>query len=38
VALGRGRPLLPVGTVTPPLGLVEVTRLGDAVEHVYRVG
>lgn len=37
VALGRGRPLLPVGTVTPPMRLVEVTRLGDAVEHVYRI-
>lgn len=38
VALGRGRPLLPVGTVTPPLSLVGVSRLGDAVEHVYRIG
>ncbi|MGR2751591.1 dihydrofolate reductase family protein [Agromyces arachidis] len=38
VALGRGRPLLPVGAVTPPLRLTGVTRLGDAVEHVYRVG
>lgn len=38
VALGRGRPLLPVGAVTPPLALTGVTRLGDAVEHVYRVG
>ncbi|MGR0317930.1 dihydrofolate reductase family protein [Agromyces sp. ZXT2-3] len=38
VALGRGRPLLPVTTVTPVLTLTGVTRLGDAVEHVYRVG
>ena len=38
VALGRGRPLLPVGAVTPPLELTGVTRLGDAVEHVYRIG
>ncbi|GAA1061261.1 dihydrofolate reductase family protein [Agromyces bracchium] len=38
VALGRGRPLLPVSDVTPVLSLTGVTRLGDAVEHVYRVG
>ena len=38
VALGRGRPLLPVQAVTPPLELTGVTRLGDAVEHVYRIG
>jgi dihydrofolate reductase len=38
VALGHGRPLLPVGEVTRPLALTGVTRLGDAVEHVYRVG
>lgn len=38
VALGRGRPLFPVATVTPPLALTGVTRLGDAVEHVYRIG
>lgn len=38
VALGRGRPLFPVATVTPPLTLTGVTRLGDAVEHVYRIG
>ncbi|MGR0219303.1 dihydrofolate reductase family protein [Agromyces sp. ZXT2-6] len=38
VALGRGRPLLPVDTVTPPLSLTGVTRLGDSVEHVYRIG
>ncbi|MEI5582991.1 MULTISPECIES: dihydrofolate reductase family protein [unclassified Agromyces] len=37
VALGRGRPLLPVGAVTPPMRLTGVTRLGDAVEHVYRI-
>lgn len=37
VALGRGRPLLPVSTVTSPMRLVEVTRIGDAVEHVYRI-
>jgi dihydrofolate reductase len=37
VALGRGRPLLPVGAVTRPMRLVGVTRLGDAVEHVYRI-
>ncbi|GAA2024745.1 dihydrofolate reductase family protein [Agromyces tropicus] len=38
VALGRGRPLLPVAEVTPTLELTSVTRLGDAVEHVYRLG
>ncbi|GAA1057115.1 dihydrofolate reductase [Agromyces luteolus] len=38
VALGRGRPLLPVSEVTPVLTLTGVTRLGDAVEHVYRIG
>ena len=38
VALGRGRPLLPVQAVTPPLELTAVTRLGDAVEHIYRIG
>jgi dihydrofolate reductase len=38
VALGRGRPLLPVGAVTAPLTLTGVTRVGDAVEHVYRIG
>jgi dihydrofolate reductase len=38
VAIGRGRPLLPVDEVTPPLTLTGVTRLGDAVEHVYRIG
>ncbi|WP_430646327.1 dihydrofolate reductase family protein [Agromyces sp. GXS1127] len=38
VALGRGRPLLPVAEVTPVLTLTGVTRLGDAVEHVYRIG
>jgi dihydrofolate reductase len=37
VALGRGRPLLPVGAVTRPMRLVSVTQLGDAVEHVYRI-
>ncbi|WP_353828342.1 dihydrofolate reductase family protein [Agromyces sp. SYSU T0242] len=38
VALGRGRALLPVDRATTPLSLTAVTRLGDAVEHVYRVG
>ena len=38
VALGAGRPLLPLSTVTPPLKLTSVTQLGDAVEHVYRIG
>jgi len=38
VALGRGRPLLPVDAVTTPLELTSVTRLGNAVEHVYRIG
>ncbi|MFE5671840.1 dihydrofolate reductase family protein [Agromyces sp. NPDC056523] len=38
VALGRGRPLLPLSKVTPPLELTGVTRMGDAVEHVYRIG
>lgn len=37
VALGSGRPLLPVGTVTRPMRLTGVTRIGDAVEHVYRI-
>lgn len=38
VALGKGRPLLPLSTVTPPLKLTGVTQMGDAVEHVYRIG
>lgn len=37
VALGRGRPLLPVAAATSPMTLTGVTRLGDAVEHVYRI-
>lgn len=37
VALGRGRPLLPVEAATRPLVLTGVNRLGDAVEHVYRI-
>ena len=38
VALGRGRPLLPLSKVTAPLKLTSVRQLGDAVEHVYRIG
>jgi dihydrofolate reductase len=37
VALGRGKPLLPVTAATSPMTLTGVTRLGDAVEHVYRI-
>lgn len=37
VALGRGRSLLPVTAATAPMTLTGVTRLGDAVEHVYRI-
>ncbi len=38
VALGKGRRLLPLSQVTPPLKLTGMTRMGDAVEHVYRIG
>ncbi|MFB9309587.1 dihydrofolate reductase [Agromyces hippuratus] len=39
VALGRGRPLLPVATATPRFTLVRTTPFPNgAVEHVYRTG